>query len=440
MSPLHLRLKEQCLPTDNVNEPLEFLNAEHQLLQPPTKANRRAHLHVLQVAYTPDAGRFKMPTIKPLPESHQPSSSLRLPANKRIALPVSQRLSSITEDTAHAADLRWSRLSFLRNSTSSAATGRTPPPAYDWVPESIDPEGDEQQEAEKLARLRRSWSAKSAKRGGWGRVAIIGLVILGIIGLAVGLGVGLTVGRKKHTSDEQSASNNATTSTDTSEIIRHFPLGQYSFLTNLRSQQTNCTSNPATWRCYPYTVFDPSNPSTSTSSQATFDWIIKNTSYTYATNATVTSTPLTGTPANLTISSTDNPFALNFPEQSLTYHSAASNTTSTRLTFFFTLPKTVVPFTTITTDNAAAQCFFNNTVFSGTIYLSAPRGSLPTSTMASSGEAWPYAVEIAQSSEAGSDVPDCYEVQDGKLGQRVEEGVEALAEGSGECICEYANF
>lgn len=268
---------------------------------------------------------------------------------------------------------------------------------------------------------------------------LLGVAILVVVGLAIGLGVGLTGGRKKnHGSETTTTSNNGDTQPqDSSALMQQFPLGQYSFLTNLRGQQTNCTSNPATWRCYPYTVFDPSDQSTSASSLSTFDWIIRNDSAIYATNTTA-STPSSGIPANLTISSTNNPFALSFDPQQLTY-SSDSNAISPKLTFTFTLPKIVLPTSALTSDNAATQCYFNSTILSGTIYLAAPPGNSTGSIQAGSYESWPYAVEIVQSSTGGDGTPECYETVDGKLGSRVVEGLEPKAEGD-ECRCEYRNY
>lgn len=377
---------------------------------------------------------------KPLPDSQNPTSSLRLPATKRIALPASERLSVITEGAQQAPDSRSSRLSFLRNSTSSAATGRTPPPAYDWVPEPPDRDPVSEPtdvEGEKLARLRKSWSDVSSRRGGWRRLVVLATIVLAVLGLTIGLGVGLTAG-KKDDDDENSDNGSISDSPpadDSSSPIQQFPLGQYSFLTTLRTQRTNCTASAATWRCYPYSVFDPSDPSTFTASQTSFDWIIRNTSATYATKTTIAS----NVPANLTLSSTRNPFALSFAARALTYHYDSANDTSSRLTFSFPLPKTVVPSPSITSNNAASQCFFNSTILSGNIYLAAPSSSQSSGSDGTSNEIWPFAVEVTQSSPSGDGTPDCYETVDGNLGRSIESGLELMGEGR-QCVCEYGNF
>jgi hypothetical protein len=267
---------------------------------------------------------------------------------------------------------------------------------------------------------------------------LLGVVLLVVLGLAIGLGVRLTVGRKKdHENENESTTPSNGGDGDTQPtLIQQLPLGQYSFATTLRAQQTNCSSNSATWRCYPYTVFNPSDPSTQASSLSTFDWIIRNDSAFYATSTTP-NTPTSGILANLTISSTNNPFALAFTAQQLTYH-ADTNATSPRLTFSFPLSKTVVPTSALTSNNAVTQCFFNSTILSGTIYLAGSLDSLANSTGSGSYQDWPYAVEVTQSSPGGEGIPDCYETVDGKLGARIG-GLEPEAEGD-ECRCEYRNY
>jgi hypothetical protein len=379
-----------------------------------------------------------MSEFKTLPSA----PALRVPATRRISLPVSQRLSTITEGAQAPDPGRWSRLSILRASTSSAGTNRTPPPPYEWAPPASAVRSEDAayaSEEEKLARLRRTWSGATGKRGGWGRLVLLVIAIVAILGLAIGLGVGLTIGRKQSKGNGNTTGSNSTNTTpqDSSMPLQQFPLGQFSFSTTLRTQQTNCTTNPATWRCYPYTVFDPSNPSTLATSQSTFDWIIQNSSAIYA-NDTTPSTPLSGVPANLTISSTANPFALTFAAQELTY-AADSNATSPRLTFTFSLPKIVVPTAALTSNNAATQCYFNSTILSGTIYLDAQPDSSANTTGDGSYQSWPYADEITQSSPGGEGTPECYEVVDGNLGERVSEGFEDAGDGA-ECRCEYRNF
>jgi len=284
---------------------------------------------------------------------------------------------------------------------------------------------------------------KRRSRGGWGRlVLIVGLLFLALLALAVGLGVGMT--RKHQTNSNSGAQSSQPAGTNPSAApIQQFPLGEYSMITALRTVATNCTSNPSTWRCYPYTTYDPSDGSTNTSSLANFNWIISDTSSTYATNLT-TSMSSQDTPSNLTISSTNNPFSISFTNQSLLYTPASStNASSAHYTFSFTQSKSVIPSTSLLSSGAAAECFFNNTIFTGTLYLDAastfPSGSLASETGIGGYTPWPYALEISQTSGGGADVPACYEMVNGGVGNRITTATTPEA-GSAECICDYRNY
>ncbi|KAK4890143.1 hypothetical protein LTR27_011135 [Elasticomyces elasticus] len=352
----------------------------------------------------------------PPPASQDPQSSLRLPAQKRISAPTAARLSTITESLQPKGILRPTSSS--TRPTVSRGTSRSGPPAYTWVPEAINDDEDLQApvEGEKVAELRRNGS-NSQRRGGWGRVVLIVGIILAIIALAVGLGVGLT--RKKHKQQEDSSSQPAGATPNVGQVKQQFPLGEYSFITALRAVETNCTSNAATWRCYPYSIFDPAESSTNTSSLATFNWIVSNTSATHATNGTGGDAP-----SNLTISSTNNPFSITFGNQSLTYVPGSSNNASAaRYEFSFTQQKSVIPSSSIMSSGAAAICYYNATIFTGTLYLDAnntfPGADVADATGIGGYTPWPYAVEITQTSGGGEGVPDCYQSVNGGVGQRI---------------------
>ncbi|KAJ9629527.1 hypothetical protein H2203_001901, partial [Taxawa tesnikishii (nom. ined.)] len=154
-------------------------------------------------------------------------------------------------------------------------------------------------ENEKLAALRRN--KHITKRGGWRRLLfVLVCAFIIIVALAIGLGVGLS---RKHKAVDASSSSDAsdTAGQTTPQLapVLSFPLGEYSIITALSSVQTNCTSNPSTWRCYPYSTFDASSPS---NSMATFNWVISNTSSVYFTNDTLTATDSLSEPTNLTVS------------------------------------------------------------------------------------------------------------------------------------------
>lgn len=394
------------------------------------------------------------------PANQKPASSLRLPAHKRIATPASQRLSTVLESQTAAnagAKPNIPPKSSLRSYSRAAAgpsspglrnshdTQRTGPPAYSWIPELPgDDEGNGPVEGEKLHNLRRGRSQPSKRaKGGWGRLALImGIVLFVIIGLAVGLSVGLTVGRRKSNDAGNANSTQPSGTTPDAAPAQPFPLGEYSFVTALRTQQTDCTSNPATWRCYPYTVYNDSDNTTSSASLATFNWIISNTSSFYATNETAPSSA-EGVDSNLTISSTNNPFSISFTNQTLRYISASGNDSSPRYTFSFQMHKAVIPSSSILSSGAAAECFYNQTTFTGTLYLNAsrsyPNGDLADSTGVGGYQQWPYAVEVRQRQSGGTSVPDCYEYVNGRVGDRVLNGLDTQPL-SRECICDYRNY
>ncbi|KAI1331343.1 hypothetical protein F5Y16DRAFT_265495 [Xylariaceae sp. FL0255] len=271
------------------------------------------------------------------------------------------------------------------------------------------------------------------KRGGWVRFAIIALLVLTVVlafALGLGLGLGLTRNKGSHTSSPPSS---------TSPI---FPEGSYSFITALSNISTACTTNSATFRCYPYTTYTPNSPS-SNASQATFLWTI-------AANTSSTSSSSSSS-NNYVISSSSNPFQPQFSNAILTLQDANQDTE--RLTFtlppisFSVLPKPG----SITGNNAsdvATICYFNDTVLSATIYTrmnaswpagiagSTPVNNADNGTNVSTDfDAWPYAVELSQVAAAGSSVPDC---RDGE-GNPVDGGFE-ISQGGGDCGCYYQNY
>lgn len=197
-----------------------------------------------------------------------------------------------------------------------------------------------------------------------------------------------------------------------------FPIGTFAIQTYLASAQTNCTSNPSTWRCYPYNTYSQST----TNSFNTLQWRI-----TSPTNSTL----------NLQISNTNPTFSYPFTNVPL----ILSNTNDVRLsafTFDFTYRKQVVPNADITGDNSATRCYYNDTAVTvrlyntddgaGGVVLGAPAGQ----TTATSGTAWPYAIEYQETSPIG---PECFRYANGQEGDRVD-----VPAGSGGCACDYRNF
>ncbi|PBP19341.1 hypothetical protein BUE80_DR009946 [Diplocarpon rosae] len=151
------------------------------------------------------------------------------------------------------------------------------PPPYSHYSKSADVRGSHGEMLSNPRNRRLKDNKHVVGRGGWKRFAIPAtVVILCLVGLIVGLVIGLQDRNQK------------------------------SIDTYLSTITTNFTSNPATWRCYPYFTYAQS-PSQAT---ATFDWII---------------TPVESSNNNYTISSTDNYFSLVFSNTSLSLMNAGAD-------------------------------------------------------------------------------------------------------------------
>ena len=214
-----------------------------------------------------------------------------------------------------------------------------------------------------------------------------------------------------------------------------FPIGSYTFTTFLDTTSTNCTSNPASWKCEPSVTYATSP----TNSQATFNWIIS------AANSSSNSR------SNLTISSTNNPFAIDFSNATLILVDAGTD--NERYTFTTTVQKAVYP-------SFNVRCYYNDTLFTADLYTSKPNSYPNNSTSAgatssAAGAAatdgaagapaggafadWNYAVDATQSIGGGVDVPACYSLNNGQPGDRVTSGY-TMMPAADFCSCAYKNY
>ena len=187
--------------------------------------------------------------------------------------------------------------------------------------------------------------------------------------------------------------------------------------------------NPSTFRCYPYQTYNDS-PVLSASN---FNWIISSSS---------------DSPSNrdYTITSTDNPFSLNF--ESVPLRLLDAGTLEERFEYRVSMDKVVVPSSPITDDNSVASCFFNGTIFHAELYTKKlktyPPGSsstaLPTRQQSNADDfrPWPYAVRIEQSIKSGNNIPTCYKTRDGQLGEQLPKSSQT-GPGKGTCRCLYRN-
>ncbi|KAH7319171.1 hypothetical protein BKA65DRAFT_96090 [Rhexocercosporidium sp. MPI-PUGE-AT-0058] len=295
------------------------------------------------------------------------------------------------------------------------------PPPYTHFDQSKEVEGPK---GEKLSELRRGLENNKhiAKRGGWKRLAIIAaVIILCIVGLVLGLVVGLRNKNKGSSSDKNGsnspaggASGTVDPPTDPNANAR-FPAGSYRFDTYLDTISTNCTSNPATWRCFPYFTYATSP----TQATASFDWIIS---------------PSVG--SNYTISSTPNYFSIVFTNASLSLMNAGADDEH----YFFQtmMDKPTRPVAQLGSENVASTCYFNSTTFQGYLYTKMPKTFFTNDTNSSIDTntpfaAWPYAVKVEQVASAGSGTPTCL----GPAGQSL--GDFSVADGTQLCDCLYLN-
>jgi hypothetical protein len=191
-----------------------------------------------------------------------------------------------------------------------------------------------------------------------------------------------------------------------------FPAGSYSFTTYLSTVATSCTSNPATWTCYPYATYS-SSPSAST---ATFQWIID---------------PVPNS-KTYSISSTDNLFSIVFSNLTLSLQNASQ--ASEHYYFSTEMQKPTKPSVPLTSQNLAATCYFNQTMFEGFLYTKMARtfGGNTTDT-GQPFEQWPYAARVQQTSGGGVGTSTCLGPQRQSLGSF------SVADSAQQCECLYLN-
>ncbi|KAF2713558.1 hypothetical protein K504DRAFT_498365 [Pleomassaria siparia CBS 279.74] len=360
------------------------------------------------------------------------------PQTKRISTPAGQRLSVILENGNTQSKMREShRASMRKSGLATAITG-------DALRESGEDQSNNSSgysysvwsEGEKFAALKNN--KQIAKRGGWKRFIAIILVLLAIIiALAVGLAVGLKKKGSSSNNDKSSSSqaagaaesntsspNNPTaTASPTvqtlspSALPSNFPVGSYSFVTFLDTIYTNCTSLASTWTCYPYTIYNTS-PSKSI---ATFNWIIS------------------GSGSNLKISSTENPFSISFQGLDLTLKHEGQDDEG----YYFQLQtvKTVSPSSSITDDDAAVECDYNDSTLTGWLYTKMQKGYPDASRGDGTGNpsfpTWPFAVKVEQTAAGGEGVPSCHKTSSP---QSVLTNVVEAQDGGALCSCLYKNW
>ncbi|KAK6002969.1 hypothetical protein QM012_000814 [Aureobasidium pullulans] len=358
--------------------------------------------------------------------SPHPASALQSPPPRRISTRAGQRLSAVVSERAQSPPLsmsspsprltsRWSDSTHLARTIPRTSHDSMPPP-YVLHPGGVD--------GNKLVAI----GPVVRQRGGCKRIGFLVLAALIVIGLGIGLGVGLTRGGGGGGSNGPAGAHQG--EPDTSQPA--FPLGEYSLVTALQAVQTNCTSDPDTWRCFPGATFNQSPAS----SLATFNWILSNTSASYATNNSDMTTSAQGVAANMTISASNNPFSIAFDATPLTF----INDTSPRYTFAANISQKIIPASNITADDRSTACFFNQTQAVGMLFLDNTFAQQYTFTgNNASYTLWPYAVQVQLVSPGGQNTPACYYTTNGVIGDQIT-NVFTPQPAEDECLCKYQNY
>lgn len=368
----------------------------------------------------------------------QRPQSMALPSPKRVTTVAGQRLDTILENGAPrnnaqqtARGPNWPLTNEAPHRTSQH--GQPPrsseekrPPSYATQDSDVNrtPWPVTAREEKPPGAFRRM----ASKRGGWKRLALIILAIVAV--LAIALGVGLGVGLSKRSSSPSSNDNPSSGTSTPSAPTGPFPVGAYAITTFLTNTSSACVSNPLTWTCYPYKTYS----SAGSGSESPFNWLI----YQDPSNS-----------GQHLISSTNNSLSsIVFTNASLTLQDA--NTATERYTFSIpNMVKNVIPSASLSNDATLSTCFYNSTTFTGTLYtrknatLENSTGGMQsmqsetTSDVIVFNTPWPGAVSVEQTIDAGSEVPNCYQLVNGRAGS---ERVNVPTQSSGQCSCLYMNY
>ena len=191
-----------------------------------------------------------------------------------------------------------------------------------------------------------------------------------------------------------------------------FPAGSYLITTVLDTVQTDCVSQPSDWTCKPGYTYSQSPAQ----AEANLTWVIA------------------AEGDGFVISALGDIFSITFPNTSLIL--TDTGTDEERYTFNVTAEKG-------TTRLDKVQCFYNNATIEGSLYTKKPKTypSSAASTNNTSGilQPWPQAVDLKQTTDGGSDVPECFNMDNGQKTDRVMDGITPKAS-TDVCNCEYKNF
>ncbi|KAF2093520.1 hypothetical protein NA57DRAFT_69233 [Rhizodiscina lignyota] len=370
------------------------------------------------------------------------------PMPKRISTPAGDRLSTIIEGGG-ASHLSRSTRSSSRLSMNRVSAGLGLPPRESHEQSYTTIWSDANLPVRDSEKVDRSWRDDNffLRRGGWKRLILLILIfVIIIVGVVLGLVFGLKSRNSKQSAPPSTKTNADTTPTSSfsssssgsssdpdptpthtaaaapsaSSTPSKFPIGTYSMVTYLSTVQTNCTSNPDTWTCFPYSTYGENQAK----SMTTFNW-----------NITAGSSPDT-----YKISSTDDPFSVSFSNVDLNI--VDKGQASEHYMFQLTYDKQVQPSASLTDDDATTTCFYNATTFQSYLYTQMAK-DYPSSGIKDANASyteWPFAMRVEEVAGGGDNVPNCYKTNNNVVGDQIDSDSLKPQAGGELCDCLYLNW
>ena len=261
------------------------------------------------------------------------------------------------------------------------------------------------------------------------KVALIAAVS---IALLIGLIVGLVLGLQDEDDDPLPSEPSARDDEADLDVITtstSFPTGTYSIVTYLDSVRSKCRkANRPNWTCYPYTTFDTSPSEALT----VFNWKIE--------EEPSLRSSLPSSLTNYTISSTPNPFALEFSSSPLVLVDEGAE--SEHLLLQISLEPAAPPGNTTGEEDNSGICASRQNLLRAMLYTRRERG-YPYEVGDIEGTAsfplWPYAVRIEQIVSDGESISVCSRIDDGGVQNDVMDEDYSKME-SNMCGCVYQNY
>lgn len=149
---------------------------------------------------------------------------------------------------------------------------------------------------------------------------------------------------------------------------------------------------------------------------------------------------ISGTSNSYTISSVDDS---SIPFSKVPLKLISQGKDSEHYMFQLSFDKQVNLTSSLTNDGSDTTCFYNSTTFQAYLYTKMassypPKGISPNSE--ASYDAWPYAVRVEEVVGGGDNVPNCYKMVDGQIGNQIESDSLKPQDAGSLCDCLYMNW